>query len=80
MLGLGQIILGGLMTNAGLANLGAGAVMQGVKDCFTSIFNPQELRDLRAYYSDKVLRYTIDLVSSGFSGIEKLAKAGKDGV
>jgi hypothetical protein len=40
MLGLGQIILGGLMTNAGLANLGAGAVMQGVKDCFTSIFNP----------------------------------------
>jgi hypothetical protein len=40
ILGLGQIILGGLITNAGLANLGANVVMEGVRDCFNSIFNP----------------------------------------
>jgi hypothetical protein len=55
-------------------------VLKGCKDCFNAIFNPEVLHDLRAYYSDRVLSYTVALVSSGYSGIQKLANAGQSGV
>ncbi len=63
-----------------MVNLGVDMVLKGCKDCFNAIFNSEVLHDLRAYYSDRVLGYTVALVSSGYSGIQRLATAGLSGV
>ena len=71
--GVLQICIGALILSAGSANVagfGASMITRGVKCCFDALFNPEICNDLRKYFSDRALEYTIDLALLGKSGIK----------
>lgn len=55
-------------------------ITRGVKCCFDALFNPEICNDLRKYFSDRALEYTIDLALLGKSGIKELKELGGKGL
>lgn len=55
-------------------------IYEGLGDCYKALFKPEFCNDLKAYFTEKVLAYSISLATIGVSEIQKLAKIGEQGL
>ena len=82
--GVLQICIGALILNAassvGLANFGASMVTRGVQSCFDALFNPEVCNELKKYFTEKAIEYTVDLALLGSEGIKELKQLGKNSI
>jgi len=72
-LGVVQICVGSLIVAASggaAASFGAVMIFEGLSDCYKALFNPELCNDLKAYFNEKVLSYSISLATIGLSGIQ----------
>lgn len=45
-------------------------IYEGLSDCYKALFKPELCNDLKAYFTEKVLGYSVSLATIGASGIQ----------
>ena len=73
LLGVAQFVIGAIIvasTGGALMGFGVTAMAEGLKYCYDSIFEPEQLEDLSKYFTQTAIKYACALVASGLEGIK----------